>query len=91
MSKVHVKPARDLRNNYSSIRKLLDDHDQVIITNNGRGESVLINIDDYADYEEYLHTRYINEKLDEAIKEAEDPNTKWVSHEEFMEMLKEYL
>ena len=42
---------------------MLKDHDHVIITNHGRGESVLINIEDYAKYEEFLHQRYVAEEL----------------------------
>lgn len=30
------------------------------------------------------HTRYISAKLEEARLQAEDPNTKWLSHEEVM-------
>ena len=38
----------------------------MIITNHGRGESVLINIEDYAKYEEFLHQRYVAEALAKA-------------------------
>ena len=45
---------------------------------------MLINVDDYADYEEYLHVRYVKEKLEEAEARAADPSTKWFSHDEFI-------
>ena len=32
------------------------------------------------------YTEYVEKALDEADKEAEDPNTKYYSHEEFKQM-----
>ena len=63
MLKTQVRPARDLRNNYADIVKSLNQHDHVIITNNGVGESVLIKMEDYAKYEEFLHSRFVYEEL----------------------------
>jgi len=74
MSKTQVRPSRDLRNNYADIVKSLKQHDHIIITNNGVGESVLISIDDYAQYEEYLHRRFIYEELQKSMAKANDPN-----------------
>ena len=48
MMQTFVRPSRDLRNHYAEISEMLKDHNHVIITNHGRGESVLINIEDYA-------------------------------------------
>lgn len=76
MPRTHVRPTRDLRNNYADIVRLLEQHDHVIITNNGVGESVLINIKDYEKYEEYLHRRFIYEELQKSKAKANDPNTK---------------
>ena len=47
MYKTHVRPIRDIRNNYAELDKIVNDHDHVIITNNGRGTSVLIGIEEY--------------------------------------------
>jgi hypothetical protein len=85
MFKVHVKPSRDLRNSYAALAGILKDHDQIIITNKGRGESVLINIEDYADYEDYVHRRYIRGKLAEAA--AGKPDAVWLNHEDFWDGL----
>ena len=74
MSKTVIRPSRDLRNNYADIVKSLKQHDHVIITNNGVGESVLISIDDYAEYEKYLHRRFIYEELQRSKTEANNPN-----------------
>ena len=68
-------------------KKLFKDHDHVIITNHGRGESVLINIEDYAKYEEFLHQRYVAEALAKATQQAADPDTQWEDHESVWETL----
>ena len=86
MLNVHVRPVRDLRNNYAELADLVKNHDQVIITNNGRGESVLINIEEYSEFEEYTHRRYIAAKLAEAEAAAVDPEKKRYSHEEFWQV-----
>ena len=75
MMQTFVRPSRDLRNHYAEISEMLKDHDHVIITNHGRGESVLINIEDYAKYEEFLHQRYVAEALAKAKQQAADPDT----------------
>ena len=77
MMQTFVRPSRDLRNHYAEISEMLKDHDHVIITNHGRGESVLINIEDYAKYEEFLHQR----------QQAADPDTQWADHESVWETL----
>ena len=89
MMQTFVRPSRDLRNHYAEISDMLKNHDHVIITNHGRGESVLINIEDYAKYEEFLHQRYVAEELAKAIQKADDPNTQWADHEIVWETLHE--
>ena len=81
MMHTFVRPARDLRNNYAELAALLKDHDHVIITNRGRGEAVLIGIEDYAQYEEFLHQRYVAQELAKARRQAADPATRWEDHE----------
>jgi len=83
MLSVYVRPVRDLRNNYPELAEIVKNHDQVIITNNGKGESVLINIEEYSAFEEYTHKRYVAEKLAEAEAAAADPAAKRYSHDEF--------
>ena len=89
MMQTFVRPSRDLRNHYAEISEMLKDHNHVIITNHGRGESVLINIEDYAKYEEFMHQRYVSEELAKANKHAADPNTQWIEHESVWETLHE--
>jgi prevent-host-death family protein len=89
MYNAYVRPSRDLRNNFTELREIIKNHDHVIITNNGRGDAVLIDIEDYKAYEEYLHLRYVDEKLDEAERVAANPNAKWYGHEEFWKKVRD--
>lgn len=72
-----IRPVRDLRNNYTEIAKIIEDHTPVFITSNGRGTAVLINIEDYSDYEEYLYEKYVAGKLAEAEEYAKRPDAVW--------------
>ncbi|MCL2546436.1 MAG: type II toxin-antitoxin system prevent-host-death family antitoxin [Oscillospiraceae bacterium] len=83
MYKTHVRPVRDIRNNYAELNELANNDGHVIITHNGRGTAALIGIEEFAKYEAYLYERYVNRKLDEAEMSAKDPNTKWLDEEEF--------
>jgi len=83
MKNTHVRAARELRNNFPEISRLLEQRDQVVITKNGNGAAVMIHFDEYAAYEEYLHKKYVMEELKKAQAEANDPNTQWLSDEEF--------
>lgn len=91
MYNTFVRPSRDLRNNYADVIRSLKEHDQIIITNNGKGEAVLINMEDYAAYEEYLHFKYVNEKLEEAEANAASSSVKWISSNEFFKKAREKL
>jgi hypothetical protein len=50
---------------------------------------VLLNIDDFAEIEEYLHYKYVAEKLDEAEAEAAKPGARWTDYKTVMSRLKE--
>ncbi|MDR3147901.1 MAG: type II toxin-antitoxin system Phd/YefM family antitoxin [Treponema sp.] len=89
MRNVQVRPVRDLRNNYAELETLIEAHDLVIITKNGRGAAVLLNINDFAEVEEYLHYKYVAEKLDEAEVEAAKPGAQWMDYKTVMSRLKE--
>ena len=91
MFNTHARSVRDLRNNYPELAELAKGHNQVIITNNGRAETVLLGIEDYRAYEDFMHARYVSQKLMEAEEQAADLNTKWLSHDEvFSEINKKY-
>ena len=76
MHTTQIKTARDLRNNFAEIQRLLQSHDQVVITSNGRGAAVVINFEDYAKYEAYLREKQIYEDLQAIKQELNDPNAK---------------
>ena len=81
MLNAHVRPSRDLRNHYADMVKTLNQHNHIIITNNGVGESVLIGIKDYAKYEEFLHRRFIYEELQKSKEKANAPDVNMLSAE----------
>ncbi len=87
MLNTHVRNVRQLRNNYSEIAVLIKNRDQVVITNHGKGEAVIISFEDFADFEEYRHFKYIEEKLAEAEKEANNPHA--VLHD-YNDVMQEY-
>jgi prevent-host-death family protein len=88
MRNIQARPVRDLRNRYAEIESLLENHDPVIITKNGRGAAVLVNIEDYAKLEEYQHILYIEEKLREAEHEAAAPGALWQDYRDVFKRLK---
>ena len=79
MLNTHVRPSRDLRNNYAEIVKTLKEHDHIIITNKGVGEAVLISIEDFAKYEEFLHHRFIYDELQKSKERANRPDIELLS------------
>jgi prevent-host-death family protein len=89
MFNTHAHSVRDLRNNYPELARLAKNHNQIIITNNGRAETVLLGIDDYRAYEDFLHERYVVQKLKEAEEQVGDSSTQWLSHSEVFSRINE--
>ncbi len=89
MPQTYVRPAQELRSNYAEIAELVRENNHVIITDQGRNESVLISMEEYRRYEEYLHEEYIAKALEEAEQQAKDPTVKWLTHKEVWETLRE--
>ena len=83
MMNTYARPVRDLRNNYGEIIRLANEGNQVIITNNGREAAVVIGTEAFKQYEAFLHRQFIKEELSKAKEMAKDPNTNWLSEEEF--------
>ena len=81
MFATHVKAVRDLRNNYHEVAQIVKNKDHVIITNNGKSEAVLISYDEFDKYEEFLHIRYVKEKLAQAEAVSENPD-EWITVDE---------
>ena len=81
MSVTHVKAVRDLRNNYPEVSSIVKNQDHVIITNNGKSEAVLISYEEFEQYEEFLHIKYVKGKLAEAEAIKNNPN-EWIDIDE---------
>jgi prevent-host-death family protein len=79
MYQTQIKPSSQLRNNYAEIIRLVkEERDPVILTNNGKPDAALINLDEYADFEKFMHRQYVREELAAAQREANDPAVKWI-------------
>ena len=81
MFTTHVKAVRDLRNNYPEVASIIKNRDHVIITNNGKSEAVLIPYEEFEKYEEFLHIKYVKEKLAEAESIASNGD-EWIGVDE---------
>ena len=81
---INIRPVSDLRNKYSEIEELvLKEDEAVYLTKNGYGSMVVMSLEKYSKLmSELEYNEYIENALDEADKEAEDPNTKYFTHEE---------
>ena len=83
MKSTYARPVRDLRNNYREILKLANEGNQIIITQNGREAAVVIGTDAYKEFEIFLHHQYIKNELAKAKQKANNPETQWLSEDEF--------
>jgi len=90
---INIRPVSDLRNKYPEIEELvLKEDEAVYLTKNGYGSMVVMSLERYSklmsdkEYEEYVENA-----LDEAEREAEDPNTKYLTHEEVFSKLRRKL
>jgi prevent-host-death family protein len=88
MRNIQARPVRDLRNNFAEIETLLEEHDPVIITKNGRGTAVLLNLEDFAEIEAYQHIKYVEDKLREAELEADSDDAEWEDYRAAIDRLK---
>lgn len=90
---IHIRPVSDLRNKYPEIENLvLKEDEAVYLTKNGYGSMVVMSLEKFSkltNNKEY--NEYIENALDEADKEAEDPNTKYYTHEEMKQMARRIL
>ena len=81
---INIRPVSDLRNKYPEIEELVLKEDEAIyLTKNGYGSMVVMSIERYSKLmSDAEYSEYIENALDEADREAEDPNTKYYTHEE---------
>ena len=97
---IHIRPVSDLRNKYPEIEELvLKEDEAVYLTKNGYGSMVVMSLEKYANMVEELqvdkaieekfgNTNSIEQILREAEEEANNPNTKYYSHQEVFDSLR---
>ena len=90
---INIRPVSDLRNKYPEIEDLvLKENEAVYLTKNGYGSMVVMSLEKYEKLiSNFEYQEYIENQLDEADRDAEDPNTKYYSHEEFKRMSRRIL
>ena len=90
---INIRPVSDLRNKYPEIEELvLKEDEAVYLTKNGYGSMVVMSLEKYSKLiSNREYDDYIENALDEADKEAEDPNTKYYTHEEMKKMARRIL
>ena len=90
---INIRPVSDLRNKYPEIEELvLKEGEVVYLTKNGYGSLVVMSLEKYGNlmneigFERAMEEEFgnvdIEAILDEADREAADPNTKYLTHEE---------
>ena len=90
---INIRPVSDLRNKYPEIENLVLKKDEAVyLTKNGYGSMVVMSLEKYSKLISNLeYNEYIENALDEADKEADAPNTKYLTHEEVFESIKRKL
>ena len=85
---INIRPVSDLRNKYPEIEELvLKEDEPVYLTKNGYGSMVVMSIEKYSELmSQKEYDEYVENALDEADREAEDPSTRYYSHEEMKKM-----
>ena len=92
MSKISFLSIRELQQQGSGIKEILDGDGKIIITSNGKPIGFTVGMDE-STFEEVLedwnrvrqirHLRYIDRKLDESEKIAANENAVWIDDEDF--------
>ena len=87
---INIRPVSDLRNKYPEIEDLvLKEDEAVYLTKNGYGSMVVMSLKKYSQLtNDAKYNAYIEKALDEADKEAEDPNTQYLTHDEIFDKLR---
>lgn len=81
---INIRPVSDLRNKYPEIEELvLKENEAVYLTKNGYGSMVVMSLEKYAKImSDIEYDEYVENALDEAERELDNPNTKYLTHEE---------
>ena len=81
---INIRPVSDLRNKYPEIEDLvLREDEAVYLTKNGYGSMVVMSLNKYSKLlKDAEYNEYIEKALDQAEKDLDNPNTKFLTHEE---------
>lgn len=81
---INIRPVSDLRNKYPEIENLvLKEDEAVYLTKNGYGSMVVMSLNKYSKLlKDAEYNEYIEKALDQAEKDLDNPNTKYLTHEE---------
>ena len=81
---INIRPVSDLRNKYPEIEDLvLREDEAVYLTKNGYGSMVVMSLNKYSKLlRDAEYNEYIEKALDQAEKDLNNPNTKFLTHEE---------
>lgn len=82
MYEIHQRPSRDLRNKYPEVADIVKAHNDVVITNKGQVDLVLINPEEYEEFKAYRHHKYIAEALKEVEQQKDNPDY-WITEDDF--------
>ena len=90
---INIRPVSDLRNKYPEIEELvLKDNEEVYLTKNGYGTMVVMSIEKYSKLmSDVEYNEYIENSLDEADIESENPNSKYYTPEELVSKIRSNL
>ena len=83
---INIRPVSDLRNKYPEIEEIvLKEDEAVYLTKNGYGSMVVMSLEKYAKLiSDAEYNEYVENALDEADKEAENPKSKYYTQEELL-------
>ena len=99
---INIRPVSDLRNKYPEIEELvLKEEEEVYLTKNGYGRMVVMSLEKYSKLIEEIEMQHKLEErfgeddmekiIDELEKQIENPDTKFLTHEEVFEKARRIL
>ena len=83
---MQIRPVTDLRNKFPEIESIIKEGQAVYLTKNGYGTAVIMSLEKYSEMTE--DNDYIEMKLDEADRAAEESDVRF-THEEVFSRLRE--
>ena len=85
---MQIRPVTDLRNKFPEIESIIKEGEPVYLTKNGYGTAVVMSLEKYSELME--ESNYIEMKLDEADRAAEESGIRRTHKEVFSRMREKY-